>query len=181
MTGGADKLVKFWDFSVEKGTLGMSLARQLQMTHDVSVRAIQPRLEGEKTEEKVLVAIGLMDHTIKVFYEDSLKFFLSLYGHKLPVMCLDISYDSNLLVSGSADKTIKIWGLDFGDCHRSLIAHEDSVTSIRFQPKTHYFSLVGKTEWSSTGMRTGSSRSSTSPATPPRSGRWTSPPTPPAA
>jgi U3 small nucleolar RNA-associated protein 12 len=33
-------------------------------------------------------------------------------------MCLDISYDSTILVSGSADKTVKIWGLDFGDCHR---------------------------------------------------------------
>jgi U3 small nucleolar RNA-associated protein 12 len=79
-----------------------------------------------------------------VFFDDSLKFFLSLYGHKLPVMSLDISYDGTLLVSGSADKTVKIWGLDFGDCHRSLIAHEDSVTAVRFQPDTHYFFTAGK-------------------------------------
>ena len=59
-------------------------------------------------------------------------------------MCLDISYDNQLLVSGSADKTIKIWGLDFGDCHRSLLGHEDSVTSIKFQPDTHYFFSCGK-------------------------------------
>ena len=59
-------------------------------------------------------------------------------------MCLDISYDSTILVSGSADKTIKIWGLDFGDCHRSLLAHTDSVTCVRFQPSTHYFFSSGK-------------------------------------
>jgi U3 small nucleolar RNA-associated protein 12 len=59
-------------------------------------------------------------------------------------MCLDISYDNTILVSGSADKTVKIWGLDFGDCHRSLFAHTDSVTSIRFQPQTHYFFSCGK-------------------------------------
>lgn len=47
-------------------------------------------------------------------------------------------------MSGSADKTIKIWGLDFGDCHRSLLGHGDSVTCIRFQPKTHYFLSAGK-------------------------------------
>ena len=35
-------------------------------------------------------------------------------------MCLDISHDGNILISGSADKTIKIWGLDFGDCHRLI-------------------------------------------------------------
>ena len=61
---------------------------------------------------------------------DSLKFFLSLYGHKLPVLSLDISSDSSLLISGSADKNIKIWGLDFGDCHRSLFAHADSIMQV---------------------------------------------------
>lgn len=69
-------------------------------------------------QDKLLVAVGLLDCTVKIFFDDTLKFFLSLYGHKLPVMCLDISYDGNILISGSADKTIKIWGLDFGDCHR---------------------------------------------------------------
>lgn len=38
----------------------------------------------------------------------SLKFFLSLYGHKLPAISLDISSDSTLLISGSADKNIKV-------------------------------------------------------------------------
>jgi hypothetical protein len=38
----------------------------------------------------------------------SLKFFLSLYGHKLPAISLDISSDSTLLLSGSADKNIKV-------------------------------------------------------------------------
>jgi hypothetical protein len=42
-----------------------------------------------------------------VFFVDSFKFFLSLYGHKLPVLCMDISSDGTLLVSGSADKNIK--------------------------------------------------------------------------
>lgn len=56
---------------------------------------------------------------------DSLKFFLSLYGHKLPVLCMDISSDGDLIVSGSADKNLKIWGLDFGDCHKSIFAHAD--------------------------------------------------------
>lgn len=69
-------------------------------------------------QDKLLVAVGLLDCTVKIFFDDTLKFFLSLYGHKLPVLCLDISYDGNILISGSADKTVKIWGLDFGDCHR---------------------------------------------------------------
>lgn len=63
---------------------------------------------------------------------DSLKFFLSLYGHKLPVLCMDISSDGDLLVSGSADKNLKIWGLDFGDCHKSIFAHADRCPIIAF-------------------------------------------------
>ena len=71
---------------------------------------------------------------MQVFFLDSFKFFLSLYGHKLPVLAMDASSDSALLVSGSADKNIKIWGLDFGDCHRSLFAHGDSVMQARASP-----------------------------------------------
>lgn len=74
--------------------------------------------------------VALLDSTVKVFHDDSLKFFLSLYGHKLPVMSMDISDDGALLATGSADKTVKIWGLDFGDCHRSLLAHDDSIMVI---------------------------------------------------
>merc|ERR1719273_1701823 len=85
-----------------------------------------------------------MDSTIKVFFVDSLKFFLSLYGHKLPALTLDISSDSTLIVTGSADKNVKIWGLDFGDCHKSIFAHDDSVTGVEFIPNTHYFFTVGK-------------------------------------
>ena len=62
---------------------------------------------------------------LQVFFMDTLKFCLSLYGHKLPVLCTDISSDGSLIVSGSADKNMKIWGLDFGDCYKSICAHND--------------------------------------------------------
>jgi WD40 repeat protein len=68
---------------------------------------------------------------MQVFFLDTLKLFLSLYGHKLPVLAMDISSDSTLLVSGGADKNIRIWGLDFGDCHRSIFAHESNITQAR--------------------------------------------------
>ena len=57
---------------------------------------------------------------------------------------MDISLDCRLIVTGSADRHIKIWGLDFGDCHRSIFAHEDSIMSVQFVGKTHYLFSVGK-------------------------------------
>jgi len=60
------------------------------------------------------------------------------------VMSLDISSDSTLLVTASADKNVKIWGLDFGDCHKSIFAHDDSIQQIKFLKKTHYFFTCSK-------------------------------------
>ena len=66
---------------------------------------------------------------------------------------MDISDDSKLLVSCSADKNVKIWGLDFGDCHKSLFAHDESVMQVAFERNdtregdtkpSHYFWTVGK-------------------------------------
>mmetsp|Transcript_31744 Transcript_31744/g.36251 ORF Transcript_31744/g.36251 Transcript_31744/m.36251 type:complete len:314 (-) Transcript_31744:203-1144(-) len=67
------------------------------------------------------------------------KLFLSLYGHSLPVLAFDISSDNTLLVSASADKNVKLWGLDFGDCHKSIFCHDDSITTVKFVRDTHYF------------------------------------------
>lgn len=55
-----------------------------------------------------------------------------------------ISHDSKLILTASADKNIKIWGLDFGDCHRSLFAHDQAVTCVEFVHDTHHFWSCGR-------------------------------------
>lgn len=87
---------------------------------------------------------SLLDQTMKVCYLDSMKLSLNLYGHTLPILSFDISSDNNLLVSASADKNIKLWGLDFGDIHRSIFAHQDSITCVKFIKETHYFMSCSK-------------------------------------
>jgi U3 small nucleolar RNA-associated protein 12 len=62
----------------------------------------------------------------------------------MPVSCFDISTDNTLLVSASADKNVKIWGMDFGDCHKSFLAHNDIVTCVKFVPQTHFFFSCSK-------------------------------------
>lgn len=141
-TAGADKEVKQWEFELvlkegeAKRSVGVVHTRTLKLGEEAICMKVSP--DGK------LMAVGLMDSTVKVFYVDSFKFFLSLYGHRLPVMTLDISSDSTLLVTGSADKNVKLWGLDFGDCHKSMFAHNDSVRRVQFVPKTHYFFSVSK-------------------------------------
>jgi len=57
---------------------------------------------------------------------------------------MDISHDSKLIVTCSADKNVKIWGLDFGDCHKSIFAHEESIMQVAFEKESHYFWTVSK-------------------------------------
>jgi U3 small nucleolar RNA-associated protein 12 len=142
VSGSADKDVKFWEWEVQQRhedggkQLGLVHVRSLTMTDDVLCVRLSP--------DSKFLGIALLDSTVRVFFQASLKFFLSLYGHKLPVLSMDISSDGTLLATGSADKNLKIWGLDFGDCHRSLFAHNDSVMSVAFVPGTHYIFTAGK-------------------------------------
>ncbi|NXM93989.1 WDR3 protein, partial [Sylvia borin] len=142
VTGGADKCVKFWEFELVKDE--SSVQKRLSMKHLRILQLDEDVLCVRYSPNQKLLAVSLLDCTVKVFYVDTLKFFLSLYGHKLPVLCMDICYDGTLIATGSADRNVKIWGLDFGDCHRSLFAHDDSVMYLQFVPKSHLFFTAGK-------------------------------------
>lgn len=139
-----DKSVKFWDFDLildedfSKTTKRLTLThtRTLQLDEEVNVIAFTPN--------RKLIACALLNCTVQLFYVDSLKFFLSLYGHSLPVTCLSISDDSTLIATGSTDRNIKLWGLDFGDCHKSIFAHDDNITGVKFVPETHQFFSAGR-------------------------------------
>jgi len=53
-------------------------------------------------------------------------------GHELTVLSVAISPDSNLVASGSRDKSAKLWELSTGREVRSFLGHEGSVNSIDF-------------------------------------------------
>lgn len=147
VTGSADKSCKFWDFQVVQelvqGTKDKYLPH-LKLIHDTTLELTDDILSVKISSDDRYLAVSLLDNTVKVFFFDSLKFYLSLYGHKLPVLSIDISFDSKMIITSSADKNIKIWGLDFGDCHKSIFAHQDSIMSVKFEADTHNFFSCGK-------------------------------------
>lgn len=139
-TAGADKQVKFWQFEMVE----VEDRKQLSFTHTRTLSLEDDCLCVKFSPDGRLVAVALLDSTVKVFFTDSLKLFLTLYGHRLPVTCMDISRDSTLIVTGSGDKNIKVWGLDFGDCHKSMFAHDDIVSGVQFLGRTHQVFSSGK-------------------------------------
>nr|XP_022909858.1 WD repeat-containing protein 3-like [Onthophagus taurus] len=144
VTGGGDNTVKFWQFELIVDEKSESKAKVLSLLHTRTLKLEDSVLCVKLSPDNRFVAVALLDSTVKIFFTDTFKFYLSLYGHKLPVLTMDISSDSTLIATGSADRNMKIWGLDFGDCHKSLFAHDDSVTSVKFVPNTHYIFTSGK-------------------------------------
>lgn len=148
VSGSADKSAKFWDFRiVQEEVLGTTRTTpKLKLVQSRTLKVADDVLSLKFSPDAKLLAVALLDDTVKVFFVDSLKLYLNLYGHKLPVLSMDISYDSKLIVTSSADKNIRIWGLDFGDCHKALFGHQDSILQVAFVPHNsdgnghHFFS-----------------------------------------
>jgi WD40 repeat protein len=57
-----------------------------------------------------------------------------LEGHIAPVSSIDFSADGRLLVSGSWDKTVRVWNVETGAQQRLLEGHEGQVESVAFGP-----------------------------------------------
>lgn len=146
ITGGNDKKVKFWNFAVHQEEVPGTAAviTTLKLAHTQTLELTDEVLCVRVSGDAKFLAISLLNNNVQVIFLDSLKLFLTLYGHKLPVLSIDISFDNKLLITSSADKNIKIWGLDFGDCHKSIFGHQDSVMSVRFIAESHHFFSAGK-------------------------------------
>ena len=56
----------------------------------------------------------------------------TLVGHLNFVFCVNFNPQSNLIVSGSFDETVRIWDVKTGKQLKKLPAHSDPVTSVHF-------------------------------------------------
>ncbi len=59
---------------------------------------------------------------------------LPLVGHRWGVMSIAYSPDGKQALSGSKDKTVKLWDLQKGEILASWVGHEGTVTSVAFGP-----------------------------------------------
>jgi predicted NACHT family NTPase len=59
---------------------------------------------------------------------------LTLSGHDDAISSLAFSNDGKTLISGSADKTARIWNTASGKLENTLIGHDRPVTSVAFSP-----------------------------------------------
>ena len=55
----------------------------MTLAHTRTLKMSDEVLSVRFSPDGKLLAVALLDATVKVFYQDTLKFFLSLYGHKV--------------------------------------------------------------------------------------------------
>lgn len=124
VTGSADKDVKFWEFE-QKSTDAQS-GKGISLVHSRTLKMTDDVLSVRYSPNGKLLAVSLLDATVKVFYQDTLKFFISLYGHKVGPAIRNSSYDAvgitYVLVIASGPRHGHIWRLK---AHRDLLGGQE--------------------------------------------------------
>lgn len=118
---GRDAVVKIWK------VISSPLSRLESKTINANLDSKPRRKERDKVFKSA-----------PVFHQDPVRVF---EGHTKSILSLDWS-KNNFLVTGSMDRTVKLWHVDRSDCLKTF-QHEDFVTGVKFHPTDDRFFLSG--------------------------------------
>ncbi|KAK4697982.1 U3 small nucleolar RNA-associated protein 13, partial [Lecanoromycetidae sp. Uapishka_2] len=143
LTGSQDRTIKRW--AVPKSTSAASKALYTRKAHDKDINALAI------SHNSTLFASASQDRTVKIWSAEEGEVQGILRGHRRGVWSVafapkdtpSISGDNGpassnrgLVLTGSGDKTIKIWSLNDYSCLRTLEGHTNSVLKVLWVPST---------------------------------------------
>ncbi|XP_071524074.1 WD repeat-containing protein 3 [Panulirus ornatus] len=145
VSGGSDKMVKFWKFELVRDEV-QGRGKRLSFVQDGRALKVADQVTCVRCSSNgKFVAVATLDMKETLYFSDTLKLCHELYGKSLPATCMDFSTDGTIIVTGSKDTCLRIYGTDFGDQRRLLKnAHQGGVTDLRFISKTHMFFSCGQ-------------------------------------
>jgi len=82
---------------------------------------------------------NMLTPLIFVYSRPALEKSLSLYGHRKGITCLDLN--SNIIISGSLDHTVRIWCRETGETLSVLTNHNEIVTAVHLVTRCHLLSM----------------------------------------
>lgn len=143
LTGSQDRTVKRWN--VPKTSSSSSRALYTRKAHDKDINAIS------FSPTSSLFASASQDRTVKIWSAEEGEVQGILRGHRRGVWSVvfapkdtppmsgengPASSNRGLVVTGSGDKTVKIWSLNDYSCLRTLEGHTNSVLRVLWLPIT---------------------------------------------
>jgi len=130
ISGGDDRKILFWNLQKRKLTISISLddsaAHSLALSKNGHILA-----SGSYRKIKVW---QLPSTPRKSPVETQITTLHTLTGHTHIVSSLAMSQDGKLLLSGSRDRTIKIWQLETGQLIHTLNGHTEAINAIALSP-----------------------------------------------
>jgi len=127
LSGSNDHNIKIWD--VESGSLIRTFSEHITVTRDAKFTP-----DGKSV-------ISAEDNYL-IYWRNAVSGQigrLPMYGHSGSVLTVDMSTDMQIIVSGSSDKTVKIWDAQTGEMLNSIAAHNKSVYQVEFNPVINQF------------------------------------------
>lgn len=144
ITGSQDKTIKRWDISSQPGK--PSRAAYTRKAHDKDINAI----ETSYSSSSPLFASASQDRTVKIWDVDTGEAIGVLRGHKRGVWSVAFSPPGmpqlttnesggassakGMVVTGSGDKSVRIWSLSDYSCLRTFEGHANSVLKVVWLP-----------------------------------------------
>lgn len=144
VTGSQDKTVKRWNISSQSGKIPRSA--YTRKAHDKDINAIATSYSSDSP----LFASASQDRTVKIWDVESGEAVGVLRGHKRGVWTVAFSplrtpalttaesggasSAKGMVVTGSGDKTVRIWNLADFSCLRTFEGHANSVLKVVWLP-----------------------------------------------
>jgi WD40 repeat protein len=140
IVGTPDGCLEIWSGCLPEGdssSCDVPCPQQNLRVHANVILAISLNRDGS------MIASASCDSTIVLVelgsYKDSpCRVAHTLIGHTLAITCVNFSSFGAMVVSGSEDTTIKIWGVATGTCYGTFTGHDDIVTTVHFHVDDQY-------------------------------------------
>jgi WD40 repeat protein/DNA-binding SARP family transcriptional activator len=136
VSGGWDKTIRFWD--VPSGAALYTMQGYQNTIESIAIGT------GAPTGCQYL-ANGNTDHLIHLWDTEQGRQLQTLHGHTGPVRAVAFHPHGNRLVSGSADRTLRLWQIDQTKSVliQTIYGHSAEITAVAFSPDGSFFVSAG--------------------------------------
>ena len=128
-TSSTDDSVRIWDTASGRMIRGPLNAHKFDIW-----RAVYGKNVAFPFKEQPLLVTGGWDRSVRVWTADTFQELAELVGHDDPVRDVAVSRDGRYVVSGSSDRTARLWDLRRITGVESLHHHPQRVTAIAASP-----------------------------------------------